>query len=71
MKCIKRTIGACMMIVGLGLCTYYIYNSDKKTLAHQADYGGVAATSPAAKSKVYLFAGFAIALIGANMVRRN
>jgi hypothetical protein len=71
MKGIKRTIGAVLMIVGLSLCTYYIYSADKKTLARQADYGGVAATSPAAKSKVYLFAGFAIAVIGANMVRRN
>jgi hypothetical protein len=71
MKHIKRAFGACLMIVGLGLCTLYFYSADRKTVARQAEDGGVAATSPAAKSKGYLFAGFAIAFIGANLVRRN
>ena len=71
MNGIKRMIGVALMIVGMGLCAYYIFSpADKKILAQQADYGGISATSPSAKNKVYLFAGFACGVIGARLVRK-
>jgi hypothetical protein len=60
-----------LIIVELGLVGYYILGPvDKKILAQQADYGGVSATSPSAKKKLYLFGGLACVLVGGGLVKK-
>ena len=72
MSGIKRIIGCALIIAGLGLVGYYILGpADKKILANQADYGGISATSPSAKNKLYLFGGFACCLVGGGLVRKS
>ena len=69
---IKRVIGCVLIIVGVGLVGYYILGpADKRILANQADYGGISATSPSAKNKLYLFGGLACFLVGGGLVKKN
>ena len=68
---IKRIIGCALIVVGLGLVGYYILGpADKRILANQADYGGITATSPSAKNKLYLFGGLACFLVVGVLVKK-
>ena len=71
MESIRKVLGVVLIVVGVGFVGYYILGpADKATLARQADYGGIAATSPSAKNKVYLIGGLACCLVGGGLVKK-